>query len=894
MAVPAYPGTFKIKQADGTEVTVRIKGDEKGNCLVTEDGYALMLNEQTGNYEYATMQAGVACPSGIVATEIADRPLQAKNLLDGFDKAEMVSIAMKANSKGNNIIALADSARKASGKRRTLINNFPHFGEQHSIVILMEFTDKEFSAMDDAQQYYNDAMNKEGFTANNGANGSARDFFIANSNGLFKPTFDVYGPVKINYKQHDAGQGTYNTTVNMGTFVKAAVEGLDSVIDFSQYDHDGDGFVDNIYIYYAGKGAADSYDTQTIWPHAASLYKDWGVSLTTDDGVMIGSYTCSNEVDGTRSGNLPAGIGTFVHEFGHCLGFADHYDTSDNSPADKYTPGDWDTMATGNYNNNSNTPPLYSAFERYELGWLTPEELTHYSDTTNTLEWLGESNKAYKVSVPGKNNEYFLLENRQLKGWDAYLPASGMLVWHIDDNKAIWNANTVNTNANHQYVDIVEANGKPSNATYTKKGVPFPGSSKVTTHTFTSWAGDELISIENIAVTDSVVSFNLVGAGTSLAEPQVTASNVQYNAFDLSWPKVDNADKYILNVKKVGADNTLTALSAYSEKQVTDLTASVEGLEEQTTYQVTVSSCSGSFYSKADTVMVTTCEMPFNMVQMNTVAADPVYDKWFKAQWTALDRAQAYEVTLSKRTYDGAETTTAYDFTDKKAGLPDGWTTNSSYYISTDGYYGAGAPALRLTANGNYLTVANAGGMISSLSFWYCVGKAADGSSLSIQTLRNGEWTTEETVDASATTTANVTYTFTPAKQARILFNRKSNSNVLIDDVSVTGNSIANHPVDRYNEKNVGNVTEYTFTNLEPETEYGLVVRGICNGEKSLSSDEVVLTTLSTTDAISATAVEAAPAARETYDLSGRRMGDKGAKGIYIVRQGGKTTKVVK
>ena len=104
--------------------------------------------------------------------------------------------------------------------KKALMNNFPHFGEQHSIVILMEFNDKSFSTMKNPKEYYDGAMNKEGFTAINGATGSARDFFIASSHGQFKPTFDVYGPVKINYGQHDAGDGTYNTPINMGTFVK--------------------------------------------------------------------------------------------------------------------------------------------------------------------------------------------------------------------------------------------------------------------------------------------------------------------------------------------------------------------------------------------------------------------------------------------------------------------------------------------------------------------------------------------------------------------------------------------------------------------------------------------------------------------------------------------------
>ena len=157
-------------------------------------------------------------------------------------------------------------------------------------------------------------------------------------------------------------------------------------------------------------------------------------------------------MDGYRSGNLTAGIGTFVHEFGHCLGLADHYDTSKSWA--KYTPDCWDTMASGSYNNDGNTPPLYSSFERCELGWLEPEDLTAEADTVNRLPNLGDSNKAYLIRVPGVDSEYFLLENRQQKGWDAYLPASGLLVWHIDDDPEVWAKSEVNNTPAHQHVDI--------------------------------------------------------------------------------------------------------------------------------------------------------------------------------------------------------------------------------------------------------------------------------------------------------------------------------------------------------------------------------------------------------------------------------------------------------
>ena len=199
-AVPAYPGVIKAKQADGTEISIRLHGDEHGNYRTTEDGFLLMYNSATRNYEYATVTNGVARCSGIVAADAAKRTSQAKSFLATIDKQSVISLYNKQNEDmlkdfNSKVTARRMAAKAAKRPSKVLVNNFPHMGEQHSIVILMEFNDKQFSTVENASQYYNDAMNKEGFTAENGANGSVRDYFIASSHGAFKPTFDVYGPV---------------------------------------------------------------------------------------------------------------------------------------------------------------------------------------------------------------------------------------------------------------------------------------------------------------------------------------------------------------------------------------------------------------------------------------------------------------------------------------------------------------------------------------------------------------------------------------------------------------------------------------------------------------------------------------------------------------------------
>lgn len=896
-AVPAYPGVIKAKQADGTEISIRLHGDEHGNYRTTEDGFLLMYNSATRNYEYATVTNGVARCSGIVAADAAKRTNQAKSFLATIDKQSVISLYNKQNEDmlkdfNSKVTARRMAAKAAKRPSKVLINNFPHMGEQHSIVILMEFNDKQFSTVENASQYYNDAMNKEGFTAENGANGSVRDYFIASSYGAFKPTFDVYGPVQINYGQHDAGQGTNNTSINMGTFVKAAVEAIDAEVDFSQYDHDGDGYVDNVYIFYAGKGAADSNDSRTIWPHAFDM-RDWGVTLKTNDGVSIGSYTCSNEVNGGRP-NYPAGIGTFVHEFGHCLGLPDLYDTAGRASVSNYTPMSWDVMAYGNYSNDGNTPALYSSYERYELGWIEPEEITSSTRGVFSLPALGESNKAYKVNVPGNENEYFLFENRQQTGWDEYLPGNGMLVWHIDMDEKIWMANTVNNEANHQRVDIVEANGKQSGNEKYESGVTFPGTSNVTSYDFKAWNDEVMFYMDKAKDDNGIISFIAKGGDVDLMAPAFTVGNKSYDSFDLSWTAAEGAEHYLLNVKKVNADNTTTPLNSYTDKKVVGTKCNVTGLEPETQYEVSLKSCAGAFSSEEKVERVTTEVKAFSQYKVEGLKVTAVADNSFTASWTGLADAQTYSVVLAKKTFEGEPVVTFYDFSGKNPGMPYGWKTNSTTYSSASGSYGYAAPSLRFGTKGHYLVMVNQDAIISHVEFWMKPSKVSETAYIAVQRLVDGEWVDAEKLYLTESEGKMYYFDVEPASSVRLYFNRTGSETAQIDDAAVSGHGVKNIPVANYDNKNVGNVLTYTFTGLESCTTYILNVYGEKNGEKTMASDDLVVTTVDGSTSISGVASEGRTS-KTAYDLSGRRV-NKGnaASGVYIIRENGKAVKVAK
>lgn len=485
MAVPAKREPFTVTQPDGSELTVMLRGDERSHFLLTEDGYFL-TETADGRYEYAAPAAdGTMRSTGVTARNAAQRTAADKSYLTAFTP-ETVASVMNARQK-------ARSKAPMRGPGLYQGSSFPKKGEQKGLVILVEFTDVAFGSKNgsqykgvDAYDYFSDLLNKEGFDLFGGT-GSARDWFIENSQGVFKPQFDVYGPVKLEHNvAYYGANDAYGNDKNAHAMVVEACKALDETVDFSQYDRDGDGKVDNVYVFYAGFGEADGGGKNTVWPHSWDLSAS-GMLLKdrTYDGVLIDKYACSNET--YHYAKRPDGIGTFVHEFSHVMGLPDLYSTVSNSA---FTPGEFSVMDYGPYNNNGRTPPNYSAYERYALDWMTPEVFDKSGDFT--LENLADSNRAYIIKTE-KENEYFLLENRQLSGWDMGIPASGMLVWHVDYDPQIFTANTVNNTPSHQRVDLIEADGRLTE--YTRNGDPFPGSSKKTEFGFEtipalkSWAG---------------------------------------------------------------------------------------------------------------------------------------------------------------------------------------------------------------------------------------------------------------------------------------------------------------------------------------------------------------------------------------------------------------------
>lgn len=355
-----------------------------------------------------------------------------------------------------------------------------------------------------------------------GATGSLRQYFYDQSMGEYDPVFDIVGPVTLShgYAYYGTGSGEKDSQTNISKMVCEACSLVDDSVDFSLYDSNNDGYVDLVYIYYAGFGSNDRPNEYTsslipvwdnlVWP----AY--WSVSSSSSpryfDGKYISACEYSNELDAlftTAERTVVAGIGTACHEFGHALGLPDLYAT--NYATHKLL-GSWDVMCYGLYNNDTHTPPSYSAYERFFMGWLTPTLITEPANLQ--LEHIATSNQAYMIVAGDEHNMnglqpnpnvFYLLENRQQEGWDIDVPGSGLLLTRINYQSSKWLMNSVNNDPNSLGVDIIEADGLTPNINTAagflgKPGDVFPAGA-------TEYMGIADHPIEQITMDNGVIRF---------------------------------------------------------------------------------------------------------------------------------------------------------------------------------------------------------------------------------------------------------------------------------------------------------------------------------------------------------------------------------------------------
>jgi len=836
MAVPAKPGLLTVTQADGSALQVRLMGDEHSHFYLSEDGY-LLANDNDIYYYADVDDAGAIVRSNIRAVDARLRDGVARNYLQKVDM-NRVYTAM---------------SRRDAGRRRSPMRapglfsgaHFPAMGEQKAIVILVEYTDVKMS-LDDARDYFDRMLNERGFS-DYGGTGSAVDFFEESSMGRFRPQFDVYGPVTLaNEMAYYGGNNWSGDDLRPEQMIIEACQKLDDTVDFSEYDRDGDGFIDNVFVFYAGRGEASGGSSNTIWPHS------WNITSATSvpyffDGVQLDRYGCSNEWEGSR----PDGVGTFVHEFSHVMGLPDLYATSYTSA---FTPGSWSALDYGPYNNDGCTPPLYSAFERYALGWIDPLPID--GPVNATLNPIG-TNQAGIIRT-AKDNEYFLIENRQQTGWDTYIPGHGMLIWHIDYNSSVWDSNRVNNTASHQYVDIEEADGTQSE--YSRDGDAFPGTKGKTSFTddtapsMKTWSGQRLgLPITDIAESaDGIITFKVCGGRDPLgATSAIDAADIASDSFTARWMTRDNGEKYILDVYTRGDDGTRQFLPGFRSLPV-DMASEwkVTGLDPETWYYYTVSVGDGWEKSEpSNEIAVFTGRLSLDRRAVMADEASDVTDYGFTARWQPLEDADSYLLTVYTKEW-GAPLLDSYGFDGGVTTLHDGWSSSSVASYANTAYSGAAVPALRLGISGDYLLTPVYDDGVKSFEFWHRGSGASEDDRINVYASVGGAW---EKVAQLPVVNDKGGAVITLADeipdgtvQMRIEYLRTGAKGALaIDDVVVGhGTTFIPVTVEGYVDYPAGSGTSCEVNGLKPATDYYYTVRAV-GADKlvSLPSQEIAVST---------------------------------------------------
>lgn len=505
----ASPYPIEITQANGTKLTVITKGTESLHYRETAEGYTILPNKD-GIYEYAVLdQSGNLQLSGFAAADQIGATMMGKQALQKHLRFSTIQEqAIKAD-----FFAMSAQALEMG---KTVEVPYPANGNIRVLAICMQFPDElpiyPISAL-------NDLLNQPNY---NGT-GSFKDYFRDNSFGKLNVTVDVVGWYTSSLPRESYGRNLNNgaTNSNYMTNVRALIaQGIDSAdirggVDFSIYDNDNNGSVDGIIVFHAGFGAEQSMNGY-IWSHRSSL---WGNSVRVKNGKTVSSY-CINPLKRVWNGETTmVGLGVLAHEFGHIMGLPDLYDTQGSSQG----IGNFGLMGACGWLNREQTPCQLEAWSKDQFDWVRPVIVNQISEWR--IPQSTDSAFAIRLNTP-RANEYYLIENKQPKGWDKFVPGRGLAIWHINTQRTSLypGSNNVNADTARYGVGLIQADGQRHLERGTNRGDAgdlFPGTLNnrnfnentnpaALLHTQSGTRVPSRISISNIVINaDSSVSFRV-------------------------------------------------------------------------------------------------------------------------------------------------------------------------------------------------------------------------------------------------------------------------------------------------------------------------------------------------------------------------------------------------
>ena len=555
-AVPANRRPFVVKQPDGTMLSVVMRGDEALHFYTTLDGKYLVKGD-AGEFCYATFSEGVFVSTGVVAHNKDERGDAENELLSNID-FQSIDEAVNESHMQRSAQYRSSVATRSVQATRTVTK-----GEVFIPVLLVEYQDVKFSfKKKDVEKLLNEPGYSYSFDIGKVKGyGSARDYFIAQSGGLFSPRFVVSDIITVpNNMAYYGGNNSSGNDKNPQGMIRDAIGIADSAMDFSKFDNDKDGEVEFLYCIYAGYSEANGASKNTIWPHQWTLTSNGSKKKV--DGVYCNVYACSSELNVTEAyeveyGKWLAGIGTICHEFSHCLGLHDVYDVAGSG---NWGMDEWDLMAIGNHVAYGYIPVGYNSFQKDVCGWQQLQVLD--ARGRYSMEAQSRGGVGYKIVNDANPNEYFILESRKSEGWDQSFRASGMMIIHVDYDKNAWSNNKINTISGHPRFQIVPADNElmvysdnNKDAFYESLAADlWPGKKNNNEFTDTSIPAAKVYTggylgkpVTNIKYENDVVSFNFMGGKVDAPAVQ-PATDVASGSFVANWDAVKYASEYIVEL----------------------------------------------------------------------------------------------------------------------------------------------------------------------------------------------------------------------------------------------------------------------------------------------------------------------------------------------------------
>ncbi len=515
-AVPAYPKRVKVIEGRDT-VLITLKGDEYCKYALDEEGYGLL--QTTDGWHYAAK----ASDGKVVASSYALSPVEKRTAeLRQFLSSQEKGLLPYANATDMRKAMTGSNGRWRSKAARTS----SVIGERKMLVIMMQFADRNFTKeKSDFQRLFNE----ENYCEDN-AKGSVKDYYAYASYGKLRLRCDIAGPYTSAFpmRYYGGNSGAGGNDQNPYALFEEAVSQAAKEVNLSDYDADGDGFVDNIHIVYAGYGEEAGASSDAIWAHKMSF------EAITVQGMKIDTYSCAPELR-DNMGNGISRIGPHCHEIGHALGAMDYYDTNYETGGSYQGTGQWDIMASGSWNDSGISPANFNPYVKvYDFGWTDAKPLD--TNVENAIAPSSNEGNIYKIDT-GEEDDFYLLENRRQVSFDKSVPGEGLLIFHIGPSLKPKSAtNTINSTYPQQCYPVCASSQYATTGAAAKyygdinsAGCPFPGSTGNDTFTDDS--------------TPSASTFHGASTGISLTGIREDGDCVFfYNGSEVITPPDDDPD----------------------------------------------------------------------------------------------------------------------------------------------------------------------------------------------------------------------------------------------------------------------------------------------------------------------------------------------------------------